>query len=74
MAEMRVWGWLGFRGARQTREVVAAPSKAAAARAAGERDPRRLFCLGETRNAEEVRLATSRPGVVFWTEGEKTDG
>lgn len=67
---MKVFSWIGHRneaGPRlQTHEIVAAPSKAAAARAAGERDPRRLFNLGETGNAADIAIATAEPGVVFW--------
>jgi hypothetical protein len=68
---MKVYAWVGHRteaGAPhyQTHEIVAAPSKAAAARAAGERDPRRLFNLGETGNAADIAVATREPGVVFW--------
>ncbi|MBW2672481.1 MAG: hypothetical protein JRD89_03575 [Deltaproteobacteria bacterium] len=66
----RVFSWQGWRlearGHHQTREIVAAKSKAAAARAVGETDARRLFNLGETYNAEELKQALSEPGVGFW--------
>ncbi len=68
-----VYGWLGFRTeARtatnhhsQTREIVAARSKAAVGRIVGA-DPRSLFNLGTTGNADERATAQDRPGVVFW--------
>lgn len=66
----RVYWWLGARreaGPRsQTREMVAAPSMAAAARAAGYKHPRQMFNLCETANEDDIRVAMSTPGVVFW--------
>lgn len=64
---MKVYGWQDHRSAvGQVRAIVAAPSKAAAARAAGETDARRLFNLCETANAVELQVARVKPGVVHW--------
>lgn len=68
---LTVWGWNSFRqeangSHHQTREIVAAPSKAAAARAAEVKDPRKLDNLCATGNAVEIHLAMAHPGVVFW--------
>ncbi len=49
----------------QVRAIVAAPSKAAAARAGGFDRPSQAFNLGETGNSEEIAQAMSEPGVVF---------
>ncbi len=69
--KLKVYGWIGhFRKIDthhvQSREIVAARSMAAAARAYGEKDPRRIFNLGETGNAHEISIAMSDPGRVFW--------
>ena len=69
-----VFGWQGHRhecppapnGSRQTREICAAKSMAAVARAAGVKYPRQLFNLCDTGNAYECELALSSPGTVFW--------
>lgn len=71
---MKVYGWMGYRrecpptrnGGRQTREIVAAKSGAAAARAAGVKRPAQLFNFCETGNKREIYIATAHPGVVFW--------
>jgi hypothetical protein len=72
MAKMhlKVYTWQGHRREcpthhRQTREIVAATSKKAAAAAVGE-TPGRLFNLHETRHEGSVTKAMSQPGVVFW--------
>ena len=62
----KVYGWLGYRSVGQTREVVAAKSKAAAARDAGEKDTQKLFNLCETGDSEELATASAEPGIVFW--------
>jgi len=89
--KLRVFGWESFRREcgthrHQTREICAAPSMAAVARAAGETSPRRLFALCETGNTEEVEIALAMPGIVFWkpldarassfqkAKGEEDDG
>lgn len=73
--KLKVYGWQGYRikecppapnGSHSTREICAATSMAAVARAAGEDHPRRLFNLGETGNNEEIAKALAEPGVVFW--------
>jgi hypothetical protein len=69
---LKVYGWTNWRnecprapnGGRQTREICAAPSKAAAERALGERIPQGFG--GITGNDEEIAQAMSEPGVVFW--------
>lgn len=75
----KVYGWLGWRseclpsanGSQQTREVVAALSQAAAARAFGCSMSSFKRYGGETGNVEELRIAFTKPGVVFW---KKLDG
>jgi hypothetical protein len=76
---VKVYGWQGYRGreidehfpetpdyrSRQTREICAAPSRAAVYRATGERVSYH-FNLVETGNAEEIEQALSGPGTVFW--------
>jgi hypothetical protein len=72
--KLRVYGWRGWRpecpaapnGSRQTRDIVAAHSRAEAARIAGEKGPWALDCLEETGNTEEIAQALSEPGVIFW--------
>lgn len=74
--ELRVFGWMGQRiecpaagnGSRQTREIVAAYSKADAARAAGKKAPTQahMWNLSETGNDTELSTALQFPGVVFW--------
>ncbi len=71
---MKVYGWQGNRfecppaanGGHQTREVVAAHSKAEAARLAGVNYPSQLFNLGESGNEHDAKIARSSPGSVFW--------
>lgn len=70
MKKLKVYTWQDFRREcpthhRQTREIVAATSKAAAAALVGE-TPRRLFNLHETAHKASVAKAMSEPGVVFW--------
>lgn len=74
-----VYGWEGWRpnlGLRrsQTREIVAAPSKAAAARAAGFDRPAQMFNLSDTGNAREIAVACAAPGVVFYRGLDADDG
>lgn len=71
MRTLKVYGWHGYRLAakdrhHQTREICAAPSKAAAARAAGKQRPDQLWNLSETGNQREVEAALQQPGVVLW--------
>lgn len=64
---LRVYGWCGFvSGHVQARLIVAAKSKAAAARAAGYKAPRQMFNLCETGNAAEIAAATAQPSIVMW--------
>ena len=71
MKKLKVYGWCGHRLEcpeyhKQTREIVAAPSMAAAARAAGKNNARQLWNCCETGNAQEIKVAMKEPGVVFW--------
>lgn len=77
---LKVFGWQGWRtecpaaanGSHATREIVAATSKADAARKAGALSrsgrpaPQSLFNFGETGNPAEIAQAMSAPGTVFW--------
>lgn len=70
---LRVYGWQSFRreaksAHRQTREIVAAPSKAEARRLTGAARPGQLHNFTETRNASEIKVALTLPGTVFWRE------
>ena len=74
MRKLKVYGWQGWRnecrpaanGSRATREICAAPSAAAVARAAGVSTPARLWCLCETGNTQEVETAMRYPGIILW--------
>jgi hypothetical protein len=68
---MKVYGWSGIRypmkeSNGQTREICAARSAAACARAAGMKYPRQLFNFCETGNDDEIRQAMIDPGKIFW--------
>jgi hypothetical protein len=74
--KLKIYGWQSFRseagkiargGHTQTKEIVAAKSKAAAARAAGYDNPRQMFNLHETGNDADIAMAMSHPGDVIWT-------
>ncbi len=75
MKPLKVFGWQSFRaecppapnGNLQTREIVAARSKAEVIRIADKKYTYELFNLGETGNSLELELALSKPGVIFWT-------
>ncbi len=75
MRPLKVFSWQSFRaecppapnGNLQTREIIAARSKAEAVRIAGKKYPYELFNLGETGNHLELELALSKPGIIFWT-------
>jgi hypothetical protein len=71
---MKVYGWQDHRnGVGQVRAIVAASSKAAATRCAGETDARRLFNLCETGNDIELQVARAKPGVVHWVSMSNGD-
>lgn len=53
-------------GSQQTRDIVAARSFAAAARAFGKSPSSLRPWCSETGNAEELSVALSKPGAVFW--------
>lgn len=70
---MKVYLWLGHAPeghperpwVTQCDCIVAAKSKAEVGRILGF-DPRRLFNLEETGNAEQIEVATAKPGTIFW--------
>lgn len=71
MKKLKVYTWMSFRvecktHSRQTKEVVAAKSGAAAARLAGEDNPRRLFNFQEGGSPSEETVALANPEVIFW--------
>jgi hypothetical protein len=63
---LKVYGWRGFREGTQSREVMAAESVAEVLRRAGVTRATWNWSGGETRNPEEVAIATPEPGTVFW--------
>ncbi len=71
---LRVYMWEGHRldsetnakGSHSTKEIVAAHSQYEAARFAGAKTPGNLYAFTECRNYNEMRLAKSKPGYVFW--------
>lgn len=68
---LKVYGWSSFRPecrsrSHQTREIVAAASRASAARTAGITSRGELAEMCETQDGEELGLALADPGVVFW--------
>ena len=85
---LKVYGWTGTRyeagaiareigkgyGRSQTREIVAATSKAAAARAAGVARAGQLWNLSETANDECIEIAMREPGRIFWKPTDDIDG
>ena len=74
MKPLIVYGWLGYRidcppalnGSRQTREIMAARSISEVNRATGLSRNYLSNYAGETGNANEIEVAMSEPGVVFW--------
>ncbi len=70
---LKVYGWTGWRnecppsanGGKQTREIVAARSKAEVYRITGDRVSDH-WCICTTGNEEEIAVAMSNPGTVFW--------
>ena len=74
---LRVYGWQGYsrKGVNGklmcSREIVAARSRAEAARAAGFDRPGRMFNLGETGNSNEIATATAKPLTVFYRHIDK---
>lgn len=68
---LKVYGWSSFRpecrsNSHQTREIIAAASRASAARSAGITLRSAIVEMVETGNDEELRRALAEPGVVFW--------
>ena len=63
---LKVFGWADWFQGKQIRAIVAAPSKAAVARAAGAARPSALWNLCETGNALEIQAASACPGVVLY--------
>jgi hypothetical protein len=78
---LKVFGWTGFRAAAgdqpQTREIVAAKTQAEVLEITGMTRYNFKQSGGETGNPEEVRVANSKPGTVFWrpldSRGEWTE-
>lgn len=73
--KIKVYVWQGFRTPLstttrrvQSREIVAARSKAEVARIVGVKSPSALFCLGETKNQRAVAAAMAEPGTIFWRD------
>jgi hypothetical protein len=71
--QLKVYGWGGYRpesknSHHQTREIVAAQSKAEVARIVGVTSPARLWNLSRTWNGREILIALEEPGVVFWKD------
>lgn len=71
IVRLRVYGWQSTRREatgwhKQTREIVAAHSLAEVARIVGVKSPASLFNLSETTNQIELKVAGSKPGVIFW--------
>jgi len=50
----------------QSENIIAAKSKAEAARLAGYKRPSQMWNLGETGNVISCGVALNQPGVVFW--------
>jgi hypothetical protein len=75
---IRVFGWVGQRseareryengrmGHGQTREIVAAKTKAEMMKITGMTRTSFNNLVSETGNAEEIEKANSKPGTVFW--------
>ena len=76
MAKLKVYGFTKWRAAaipapngnRQTRNVVAAHSVAEVMRLADMSRNDYNLSGSETGNADEIAVAMSEPGVVFWVE------
>lgn len=62
MAELRVYGW---NHVGRYRRIIAAKSRAEAARLSGTSDSTLKTWGNWTGNAAEIALANSRPGVTF---------
>lgn len=78
---LEVWGTshvpvIGERGlvTRQQRTIVAAPSRAAAARALGASSYAMSQWGSRTENPYEVAAALAEPGQVFWRPLDQWDG
>mgnify|MGYP007069486498 CR=1 FL=1 len=72
MRALKVYRWQSFRTEcptyhRQTKEVVAARSKAEAARLAGFDRPSQMFNFAEACSDLEIKVAMQSPGTVYWT-------
>lgn len=65
MSELHVWGTMTFALGYQSRTVVAARSRAAAARALDVSSAYLRDYGSITGNEAEIEIATSRPGVAF---------
>lgn len=63
---MKVYGWTGYRVGGQTREICAARSIAEVLRITGMSRYTFNWSGCETGNDEEIALALSKPGTVFF--------
>lgn len=66
--KLEVYGWTGFRGGKQTRDIVAARSVAEVLRISGISRSMWNWSGCESKNPKDIEIAMSDPGVVFWTE------
>lgn len=79
---MKVYGWIDSTNkewaerpwVHQVRCIIEAPSMAHIARVMEVNSPASLFNLSETGNADEIALATSKPGVIFWRHLDDVNG
>lgn len=68
---LKVFGVRDYVGARAVRVIVAAHSQTEAARLINTSRTRFRLAGSETRNPEEVELALSAPGKLFWKSTDK---
>lgn len=65
MRTLTVYGWTGYREGAQTREIVAACSKAEVARLAGYARPTQMQSLEATANEGEMLQALGEAGTIY---------
>lgn len=65
-SRLRVYGWRAARKGKQTREIMAAASVAEVMRRTGLTRGEWKHSGAETRNREEIAIATAQPGRLFW--------
>ncbi|QGJ96527.1 hypothetical protein SEA_BEATUSCOMEDENTI_88 [Arthrobacter phage BeatusComedenti] len=64
--ELKVYGFQGFRGGKQTREIIAAYSGAEVRRRTGMSRRDWYRDAGETGNPHDRAMALAKPGSIFW--------